>query len=239
MKKTRPKSKKNAGTRRLVEKDMPKSVERIVDAQHGQLRKAQIEASEARQKYADLYDCARVGYFTFDKKGHIIETNVTGASLFGSEKRSLTGQPFRRFITPGHFSIFQSHLQMALEIQSKQSCELKLTRKDGSLFDALVDTIAVMDGDGNFDHYRSSVTDITEITRAGTARLATFPQFSPKPIAEVDFAGQIHYLNPAAERLFPKGVNARQLFFRPCGMRLFFIERKCLAILKSIHPFIS
>ena len=82
------------------------------------------------------------------------------------EKRSLTGQPFQRFITPGHFSIFQSHLQMALEIQSKQTCRLKLTRKDGSLFDALIDTIAVKDGDGNFVHYRSSVADITEITIA-------------------------------------------------------------------------
>jgi PAS domain S-box-containing protein len=134
--------------------------------QNEQLRRSQKDTAEEHRKYTDLYDFAPVGYFTFDKKGNIIETNVTGASLLGSEKRSLKGQPFHRFITPGHFSIFQSHLQRALEIQSKQSCKLKLTRKDGSLFDALIDTIAVMDGDGNFDHYRSSVTDITEITKA-------------------------------------------------------------------------
>ena len=128
-----------------------------------------------------------------------------GASLLGSEKRSLIGQPFRRFITPGHFSIFQSHLQNAHESQSKQTCKLKLTGKDGSLFDALIDTIAVMDGDGNFDNYRSSVTDITEITRAEEkmAYLASFPMLNPNPVAEVDFAGQAHYLNPAAELLFP------------------------------------
>ena len=137
-----------------------------LETQNEQLRQTQIEATEARKKYADLYDFAPVGYFTFDKKGRIVETNVTGASLLGSEKRSLAGQPFQRFVTPGHFSIFQSHLQMALEIPGKQTCRVKLTRMDGSLFDALIDTIALMDGEGNFVQYRSSVADITEIAIA-------------------------------------------------------------------------
>jgi signal transduction histidine kinase len=49
------------------------------------------------------------------------------------------------------------------------------------------------------------VTDITEITRAEEkmAYLASFPMLNPYPVAEVDFSGQAHYLNPAAERLFP------------------------------------
>ena len=51
-----------------------------------------------------------------------------------------------------------------------------------------------------------SIADISRV-EAEAARLATFPQLNPNPIAEVDFAGQIHYLNPAAERLFP---NLRQ-----------------------------
>ncbi len=51
-----------------------------------------------------------------------------------------------------------------------------------------------------------SGTDISRV-EAEAARLATFPQLNPNPIAELDFAGQIHYLNPAAERLFP---NIRQ-----------------------------
>jgi len=181
MKKTEPKLKKNAGNRKRVEKDMPKSAEispvemkKVIhelhvhkvelQTQNEQLREAQIEVTDTRHKYADLYDFAPVGYFTLDNKGQIIETNVTGADLLGLEKRSLTGQSFHHFITPGHFSIFQSHLQKVIEVRCKQSCNLKLTRKDGSLFDALIETIAVMDGKGKFDHYRSSVTDIIEIT---------------------------------------------------------------------------
>jgi signal transduction histidine kinase/PAS domain-containing protein len=52
-----------------------------------------------------------------------------------------------------------------------------------------------------------SAESIADISRVEAARLATFPQLNPNPIAELDFAGQIHYLNPAAERLFP---NIRQ-----------------------------
>jgi PAS domain S-box-containing protein len=129
-----------------------------------------METAESQYKYSDLYDFAPVGYFTFDRSGHIIEANVTGASLLGAEKRSLAKQPFQRFIIPGYFSIFQSHLQKAHELRSKQICKLKLKGKDGSLFDALIDTIVVVDGEGKLDHYRSAVTDITEITKAEALR---------------------------------------------------------------------
>jgi len=140
-----------------------------LEMQKEALQRSQAEAADERRKYTDLYDFAPVGYFTLDKKGRIIEANVTGASLLGAEKRSLAKQPFQRFIVHGYFSIFQSHLQKAHETQSKQICKLKLTGKDGAQFDALIDTIAVIDGEGKFDHYRSSVTDITEITRAEEA----------------------------------------------------------------------
>jgi PAS domain S-box-containing protein len=38
---------------------------------------------------------------------------------------------------------------------------------------------------------------------AESAYLAAFPTLNPNPIAEADLEGRIHYLNPAAERLFP------------------------------------
>jgi len=58
----------------------------------------------------------------------------------------------------------------------------------------------------NVPNSAESMADIS-LVEAEAARLAKFPQLNPNPIAEVDFAGQIHYLNSAAERLFP---NLRQ-----------------------------
>ena len=49
------------------------------------------------------------------------------------------------------------------------------------------------------------IEKLIEITEAEAEmkRLASFPRLNPNPIAEVDLMGQIHYLNPAAERLLP------------------------------------
>ena len=184
------KSKHADDLRRRAEKRIPETLENIkgmsaaeiqklvhelnvhqieLEMQNEALRRSQVETAESQYKYTDLYDFAPVGYFTLDKKGHIIEANVTGASLFGAEKRSLIGQPFHRFIHTSYFNIFRSHLQKAHELRSKQICKIKITRKDGSVFDALIGTIPVIDGEGNIDHCRSSVTDITEVTRAEEA----------------------------------------------------------------------
>ncbi|HVO66239.1 MAG TPA: GAF domain-containing protein [Syntrophales bacterium] len=226
MAKKEPRSKQTGDLRKRAEKKVRKSMDSIgkmstdeikklihelqvhqieLEMQNDALRESQLEIVESRIKYTDLYDFAPVGYFTFDDKGHIIEANVTGASLLGFEKRSLIKTPFYRFINHSHLSIFQAHLQKAIEARSKQICKIKLTRKDGSQFDALVETVAVTDSNDKFDHYRTSVTDISEITKAEAemARLASFPSLNPNPISEVDFKGVVHYLNPAAERLFP------------------------------------
>lgn len=51
----------------------------------------------------------------------------------------------------------------------------------------------------------SAGEDITERKKAEAEKthLATFPKLNPNPIVEVDLSGQAHFLNPAAERLFP------------------------------------
>ncbi|MGO9139356.1 MAG: PAS domain S-box protein [Syntrophales bacterium] len=173
-----------------------------LEMQNEVLQKSQAETAESQYKYSDLYDFAPVGYFTFDKKGHIIEANVTGASLLGAEKRSLAKQPFQRFVVPGHLSIFQSHLQKAHELRSKQICKLKLISKDGNQFDALIDTIAVIDGKGKFNHYRSSVTNITELTRAELLRESEMKyrglyESTQDGIAMADMKGRIIECNRA------------------------------------------
>jgi len=49
------------------------------------------------------------------------------------------------------------------------------------------------------------LADVTERKQAQAQikYLATFPMLNPRPIAEVDVAGNIHFCNPAAEQMFP------------------------------------
>ncbi|HUH66767.1 MAG TPA: PAS domain S-box protein [Syntrophales bacterium] len=137
-----------------------------LEMQNDELRRSQVELTEERLKYADLYDFAPVGYFTLDKKGRIVETNVAGASLLGSSKRALARNHFQWFIPRWQLAAFEAHLRRAVENKEKQSCKLKLARKDGTKFDVLMDTVAVRDNCGNFVHFRLTLSDISEITAA-------------------------------------------------------------------------
>ena len=72
-----------------------------LDLQNEELRRSQGETEAALAKYADLYDSAPIGYFTFNPQGIILEANLTGVRLLGVERGSLMGTPFSTPRRPG------------------------------------------------------------------------------------------------------------------------------------------
>jgi PAS domain S-box-containing protein len=143
-----------------------------LEMQNDELRKAQMELSESRDRYSDLYDFAPIGYFTLDEKGLIAEVNLAGADLLGCERASLmTKKGFSQFIAPGSQDKFYSHRKRALESGTKQVCEIELKGKNDRSFYAQVQSIALMGDGGNMTQLRTAVVDVTERKRAEVALL--------------------------------------------------------------------
>ena len=132
-----------------------------LEMQNEELRKAQAELEESRAKYSDIYDFAPVGYFTFDKHGLILEVNLTGAIELGIEKSGLINKPFRAYIVTKDRNIFDEHLHKVLNTENRQTCEMRLKKKNGSEFYAQLESIAVNDVKGN-TLYRTSLSEITD-----------------------------------------------------------------------------
>ena len=65
-----------------------------LEMQNRELREAQQRLEEARDRYADLYDFAPMGYLTLDESGRILEINLTGAAMLGDERANIIGKPF-------------------------------------------------------------------------------------------------------------------------------------------------
>jgi two-component system cell cycle sensor histidine kinase/response regulator CckA len=137
-----------------------------LEMQNEELRKAQNELEESHNRYSNLYDFAPLGYFTFDKNGIIIEVNLTGANLFGTERYFLIKKPFSFYISFGSKNVFYLHLQKVFRANARQTCEIKLVDKNKNQFDARLESQAVQDSGGNFSQCRTAISDITERKRA-------------------------------------------------------------------------
>jgi signal transduction histidine kinase len=71
-----------------------------INAQNEQLRKAQSELEQARDRYADLYDFAPIGYLTLSRTGTITDVNFAGASLLGQKLGFLKRLPLSAAVHP-------------------------------------------------------------------------------------------------------------------------------------------
>ena len=81
-----------------------------LEMQNAELRLARDEAELAKEKYADLYDFAPVGYFTILADGTIRMVNLAGAALVGMERSRLVGRSFEKFISPSLRPAFSTFL---------------------------------------------------------------------------------------------------------------------------------
>jgi PAS domain S-box-containing protein len=154
-------------TKRLVHELGTYQIE--LEMQNEELRMAQAELETSRNRYADLYDFAPIGYFIFDNNSVIREANLTVANLLGIEKRLLTGKTFSLFVLSEDRKIFTEHIADVMSKQVLQTCEIRVGKKDRSVFHALIESIAVEDETGELTLCRSAVSDVTDRKKAQEA----------------------------------------------------------------------
>ena len=131
-----------------------------LEMQNDELRRLQQDLENERDKYSDLYDYSPVSYFTINEKGIILEANLTAAATVGVERGLLIGSPFSDFIVGDDQDIFWVHRKKLFETKTRQTCELRLSPKQGSEFYALMESIVVQEDHKNGNLIRTAVTDI-------------------------------------------------------------------------------
>jgi PAS domain S-box-containing protein len=133
-----------------------------LEMQNEELRRTQVELTESRNKYYDLYDFAPVGYFSLDQKGRILEVNLAGANLLGIERGSLIKKKFSQFIMPDSQDAFYMHQKKVFNTPAMQSQELHMKKENAPPFYSYLESIKTKDAEGNFAIMRTVVIDITE-----------------------------------------------------------------------------
>ena len=137
-----------------------------LEMQNQELRAGQAKLEASRAQYADLYDLAPIGYFTFDARGRIVQVNVNGARLLGRERAALLNVPFSSFLVGESHSAFAQHLREVFKSKTRQSCDLTLLKEDGSpLYVQLESAPSAVDHEHPAS-CRTAVADITVRRRA-------------------------------------------------------------------------
>ncbi len=158
----------------IVERKRAEEVSRVyqteLEIQNIKLRQTQQQLLESRDRYGDLYNFAPVGYFSVDEKGLILKANLTGVTLLEmTDRNALIKQTFSRFVVEESQDTFELHRQQIFKTKARQTCILKMVKKDSTQFDAQLESIVVQDDEGEFSRFRTAIIDITERKRVEEA----------------------------------------------------------------------
>jgi PAS domain S-box-containing protein len=135
-----------------------------LEMQNEELRASRERMETSRTRYFDLYDLAPVGYFTLSGAGLVLEANLTAAVMLGLDRSALPGKLFSRFIFKDDEEAFFFLIKDLKIIRRPQSCELRMTKNDGVLFWARLETAVSVD-EGGSPGWRVVLIDISQRKR--------------------------------------------------------------------------
>jgi len=140
-----------------------------LEMQNRELLETQQQLEESRNRYADLYDFAPVGYVTLDDKNRIQEINLTGAAMLSQQRSRLIGKPFITYVVNSDLNKFISYLRECKKANGKAGTEIGLAVKGGGSIEAQLVSLTIEDARKQATFYRMAITDITERKRAEEA----------------------------------------------------------------------
>ena len=103
-----------------------RTYQRELETQNQELLRMQAELLDARNRFAELFDGAPMGYLTLNARGRILEANRTVAHMLGEIKKRLVGQPLHRFLRSADREQFAMHLREVLLGNGQSVRELRL-----------------------------------------------------------------------------------------------------------------
>jgi PAS domain S-box-containing protein len=121
----------------------------------------QRQFERLKDSYYDLYHNAPVMYFSLDVQGKFVTVNDTLLRTLGYERAELLSRKYAEVVTEG----VEGPVSFEKPSHKEEEWETKWRRRDGSLLDVWLRTVAVFDERGAFVRWRSSALDFTERNR--------------------------------------------------------------------------
>ena len=130
------------------------------------LRNANEQLTAARERYANLFNFAPVGYVVTDTHGKIQEMNLTAQVLFGIEIKIWQGRMLAELLHTDEREAYHVHMQTVLRTGDVRETDVKVYGADDTVFFARLTTQLHDNAERTL---RTAVIDISAIKRAQEA----------------------------------------------------------------------
>ena len=120
------------------------------------------QPTRPRDRYSSLYDFLAAGYFTLDADGSILEVNFVGNAFGGLTGDDVISKRFSTLVWPGDGATYAHHLDRVLKSAARHTCQVNLTKSDGVLFRARLESVPLLDSEGRISRCRTVVFDVSE-----------------------------------------------------------------------------
>ena len=137
-----------------------------LEMQNQELRESQHRLEEVRDQYTDLFDFAPVGYIILDKKGVIVNINLTACNLMGHERSYIKGKPLSTYMSKGESVKLFLNLREAFSSGNFPTLEIQIKGKDKDPFIGMIQGAVYADEDGGRSVCRISLQDVTGLKEA-------------------------------------------------------------------------
>lgn len=131
-----------------------------LEIQNEELREAQVELSQTRDRFADLYEFAPVGYVTLDKNARLFEANLTAATMLGVDRQDLLKSRMFKFVMRESQDECYLHLLAVFSGNEKRITEIEMHKADGTPLAVRLESIAFDVEDQR--RCRTALIDITD-----------------------------------------------------------------------------
>jgi PAS domain S-box-containing protein len=133
-----------------------------LEHQNLELRIAEEELETSRSKYVNLFDFSPIPYFALDRDGVIKEVNLSAARMFGIDRNRLIGKNLTAYVPSEDRNTFKTFLTDVFGSLLKQSCRVRLTNKDKSVFHVLLEGVRPGDTAEADQRCQIALIDLTE-----------------------------------------------------------------------------
>lgn len=140
-----------------------------LEIQNRELREAQERLEEVRDRYADLYDFAPVGFLTLDSAGKILNINLRACVMLGGERAKLLNTPLVAQLAERESRVLFRHLHEVFQSQHRAVDELRLKSSGNAIKTILLKSSPVHEATGEPKSCNSALIDITQQKQAEEA----------------------------------------------------------------------